>query len=353
MDNDSLQLSRPRILQPATRPHRALSEPFILHEIFLRIPQQDLLLTQRVCRAWRELISTSRALQAELFFQPDAEKSSRRQTNGQVILNPLLSLRFPSFFELYSISPTGIGPWFDTHWAESIRPRFINTGNRCHLGFPPPKPAPYPKLDPQRSAAYRRHGASWRRMIPCRPAPTELQVSFHRHRGRVDSIANDATLYKMTFTNECSTACDGYAATETSEGLHSCMLTFALIYDIVEAAYFQGIPFLASTVQFDYTFQDACPPLPTFPPWEPGLPRRRPTPEEMLVLRRFTYRKRLREELPNEKIGGQGKVLLLLRGEMARTGMRQSSPYKDQFTVEDSFNMEDLNWTDKIEYSCP
>lgn len=347
MEDNGLQLSKLSILQPTIMPHRALSEPFILHEIFLELPQQDLLLIQTVCRTWHELISTSGVLQAELYFQPDAENSPHRPMDDQVVLNPLLKSRFSSFFELHPTPPSAIrwalGPWHDTHWAKSARSQFLNSKSGSHLGFPAPAPVPYPRLDQQLSAAYRRRGASWRRMIPCRPAPTELQVSF--------DMIEFVTLYKMRFTSDRGTTCDGDSTVVAGDSRNNSILTFGLIYDIIEAACFQSIPFPADSMSPDYTFRDTPPPIPKPPRRADGLPRRFLTPEYILASGRFRYRKRLQEELPNEKIGGPGKVLLLLRGNMHTAKLSQPSPYKGQFTVQDSFNMEEFSWVDKIEHT--
>jgi hypothetical protein len=97
----------------------------MLYNVFLHLPQQDLLLIQRVCRVWREVITSSRVLQAALFLQP----LPNAVAGEPVRMNPLLLSRFPAFFEnnpTYHIhKPSTVhnmGPYYTTHWAKSIRP---------------------------------------------------------------------------------------------------------------------------------------------------------------------------------------------------------------------------------------
>lgn len=186
--------------------HSALFAPDVLHEIFLRLPQQDLLLLQRVCRMWRDIVSGSNALQAALFLQPDAERSTQRPTDSEVVLNPLPRSRFPSFFEPSSTAPPRLalvlGPWFDSHWAESLRsppPSAEATSDSAAAPFAVrlSRNARYPELDQQRSAAYRRPSASWRRMISCRPAPRELQVIHSWRLAEPRSAAGDSTIWTV------------------------------------------------------------------------------------------------------------------------------------------------------------
>ncbi|EHK41961.1 hypothetical protein TRIATDRAFT_259624 [Trichoderma atroviride IMI 206040] len=47
--------------------------PYILHCIFLHLPQQVFLLAQRVCHTWHDVISSSKVLQATLVI-PRASK---------------------------------------------------------------------------------------------------------------------------------------------------------------------------------------------------------------------------------------------------------------------------------------
>jgi hypothetical protein len=50
--------------------HDPLSTLHMLYAVFSYLPQQDLLLIQRFCRVWREVITSNRVLQAALFLHP-------------------------------------------------------------------------------------------------------------------------------------------------------------------------------------------------------------------------------------------------------------------------------------------
>jgi hypothetical protein len=121
--------------------HALLSAPHMLYNIFLYLPQQDLLLIQRVCRVWRGVITSSRVLQAALFLQPPVIVA----VDESVRMNPLLLSRFPAFFDNYpgyqeDDSPTThhMGPYYTTHWAESIRPwaQFVRDGSQEECSQP-------------------------------------------------------------------------------------------------------------------------------------------------------------------------------------------------------------------------
>jgi hypothetical protein len=105
--------------------HALLSAPYMLYNVFLHLPQQDLLLIQRVGRVWHGVITSSRVLQAALFLQPPVDAA----VDEPVRMNPLLLSRFPAFFDNEPgyqdfRPPTGhnLGPYYTTHWAERIRP---------------------------------------------------------------------------------------------------------------------------------------------------------------------------------------------------------------------------------------
>lgn len=349
-------------------PHPALFAPDILLDIFLRLPQQDLLLVQRVCRMWHEFISDSHALQVALFFQPDADTSTQRPSDNEVVLNPLLRARFPSFFELSSRVPRQhawlLGPWFDSHWAESLHSSPSSAdANPDSAGAPSTvgesRDARYPELDQQRSDAYRRRGASWRRMIPCRPAPRQLQVQQHRRRVGPRSAARHATFYKMDFEN-CggggAASHDGdSAAAEASGSVHVRHLTFGLIYDVADSTFFHRIPYPAYSITFDYSFKDRVSSLPMLPAFVSGPSQTRMTVEERLKgtkAQGYSAPEQLQKELQEGKLGGNGTLVMHLSGDMLSITGHRRSPYQGQFTVEEPYAVDQIDWTDKFDYIC-
>lgn len=74
-----------------------LSAPHILYAVFLYLPQQDLLLIQRVCRVCRQMVTSSRVLQAALCFQPLVNATTGDTLNASVRMNTLLLSRLRHF----------------------------------------------------------------------------------------------------------------------------------------------------------------------------------------------------------------------------------------------------------------
>ena len=120
---------------------------------------------------------------AALFLCREPPSSGSHQHVG-IRLNLLLQFRFPAFFSRSigtdESSDRGLAPWYTTHCAESVRPWPRNPpgDRRCTLGttLASPTALPTKQLDPIGHATYARQEASWRRMIPCFPAPTKLQM---------------------------------------------------------------------------------------------------------------------------------------------------------------------------------
>ncbi|KAL6907360.1 hypothetical protein GGI43DRAFT_397177 [Trichoderma evansii] len=325
----------------------AITTPYILYYIFLHLPQQDLLLVQRVCRTWGEVISSNKTLLAILFLCPEPVKGAR--LDGSFELNPLLQSRFPSFFDVNPMSRPPhpweheIGPWFHSHWTEHIHPWPVRQ-NRCGRQ---PKPIESPKLDPRRAAAYKYPKASWRRMIPCMPPPIELQVSFeYQTFPRAMARPTFYTLRCLKFSNEILSNKGASTFQDSADGeWRQPWLTFGLLYDIVEAAWFQSIPTPVSTAQFDYSFQETRPYI-WKPSSTPGHPPR-PTPEEKKTIFRYGRREKLRDLLPDKMIGGPGRILVLLAGnEIERNREKR---YSGQFEV-DKGAVQNLEWDEEIDY---
>ncbi|ETS84873.1 hypothetical protein PFICI_02898 [Pestalotiopsis fici W106-1] len=115
---------------------QVLYMPELLECIFLQLDMQTLLVSaQRTCRTWRELISTSPALQEALFFKPQdgpagfdgqdgrdqadntGKLESRNVACQGVRKNPLLASVFPAWFQDYQYK----GP--SPHRRNGRRPR--------------------------------------------------------------------------------------------------------------------------------------------------------------------------------------------------------------------------------------
>jgi F-box-like len=256
---------------------QVLLAPDILYEVFLHLPQQDLLMIQRVCRTWHSIIISSTRLQAALFFPGIGGNLGKRipsqvsQSASQAWeVNPLLQERFPAFFDhecqirdLRFVENT-LGPWNSTDWFRG----------KSRTPFRKPK-----LKDIQRMAAYARAEASWRRMIPFRPLPDELQVRTVTSDRSPRRLSN-GTLKCLKFSNE----------TSGNSALPYSWLTFGILYDIVEEAWFRGSPFTVGSVQFDhpYLIPESCEVLPI------GF--------ENLI--------ELRAALPKKRIGGSTCVLV-------------------------------------------
>lgn len=327
----------------------AITTPYILHYILLHLPQQDLLLVQRVCRTWRDVISSSKVLQAALFLYPEPAKRARSDASFE--LNPLLQSRFPSFFDADRVRAGNpaheIGPWFHSHWAENIHPW---PRNRDYGPVRTPRHFQSPELDPRRTAAYKYPKASWRRMIPCMPPPIELQVSFEFGKlgpRTAPPLPTLHTLRCLTFSNEIPPNKGTSSALQdgVDEEWRQPWLMFGLLYDIIEAAWFQSIPTPVSVAQFDYTFQETRPYI-----WKPNSApghSSRPTPEERKTRLQYGKREKLRDLLPDKKIGGPGRIFVNLLGYESEDNREKR--YSGQFEVEKRA-IQHLIWDEEIDY---
>lgn len=119
-------------------------------------------------------------------------------------------------------------------------------------------------------------------MIPCRPAPAELQVSYATGpAGRLDG----AGTFKSIRVDRTSTEDD----MKEGEVNRPVVLTFGLLYDVIEMAWFHHAPRFGYELHIDY-----------FPP---------DFSESSDCDRR---RRALRAVLPQQPIGGLGRVLVHL-----------------------------------------
>lgn len=293
---------------------RALDVPEILQTILLNLSQQDLLISaQRVCWKWHEVVRHSPALQEALFLRPAA---SHGPLAAELEFNPLLQSRFPGFFDgsQYEKTPTDVlGPWDTAAWVRGwppatndsfedfeVRESEAGKAEARYFGIDFLKPSPRKvqqdlpdqsrsqSLDKETAArllAYARSGASWRRMVPCQPAPTELQM----HRGiRKGSGLFEGELSVMDFGSSDA----------KSSGRH---LTFGLIYDILEAAWCQRRVGSTMILRVDYF----------------GL-------DYVASSDSNSFRTSLRDAFKQQTIGGPGRILLHLDTVMACGGYHEN-----------------------------
>ena len=272
-----------------------LEQPELLLTILAYLPQQDLLLSQRVCRMWKNLITSSRALQEALFFRPSlAEERDGTETglhNFILKLNPLLQDKFPPFFDhdrhVAELVQAGhnLGPWKSIYWYRGRSRR-----------------AKYPlrlKGAKERMTAYARAEASWRRMIPCSPAPTELQMHFGTGmdfeergitRGSLKCLKFPQTQQRQSRRQSRSNP------DRQSDRPPPSWLTFGLLYDLLEQAWFCDSNMWASSLLVDMTYEDplsdSSPPTPTSGQYH------------------NTSKTRVQVAVPERSIGGPGKVLI-------------------------------------------
>lgn len=73
----------------ATARKIALEIPELIEAILLELPNQDLLLDQRVCQLWRDTITSSPTIQEKLFYKPLS--ISTISPDNPLRINPMLS----------------------------------------------------------------------------------------------------------------------------------------------------------------------------------------------------------------------------------------------------------------------
>lgn len=106
--------------------HRTLFIPELLESILLLLTEQDVLLCQRVCRDFRDIIIGSSILQEQLFFRPLSNPNSFAgatlddEQGEQCIINTLLLRRFWPWYKI-NAQDLNLGIWssvtFDAlHW---------------------------------------------------------------------------------------------------------------------------------------------------------------------------------------------------------------------------------------------
>lgn len=194
----------------------ALQEPAILHIIFLELTPWDLLRVQRVCLNWRAAVINSTELLTILWLHPGNGKLCQQRIPGP---NPLLSTTaFEAFFDGHGINGltggrSNVGLWADLAADLLYVHSDMEDGDRLN--------------HQQRRERFMRPEASWRRMLPCWPPTTELQVILFNGYDGVSKLA------RLVFNNSVQ---------QVSLKEHPSYLTFGLIYDLAEITWFQGQP---------------------------------------------------------------------------------------------------------------
>ena len=329
----------------------ALHEPAILYAVFAELPQDDLLIIQRVCHSWRATITSDDRLLYRLWLRPTL--SSQIET-AQPHFNPILKRHFPYFMESYTAlddstvrGRANLGPWLCTGMM-------IQDGD--------------PAAHMPRRAAYLYPEASWRNMIPCRPCPNEFQFDVRSPGHRIDE--GSGILRCLTFTNDTLAARDsGPVHLRTA---HLPWLTFGLIYDLVEAAWFHGIPSYVSRAVFDYSY------VPTAPSFEEDFNRYKAAMGTMTPSCRVSLQSHLEGR---KQISGPGRVLVSLNEELRtpdeiarlRQGANaywrelqrtrrqclhyhdpfESMIFTDEFRVQGAWTVADVDWDEIHEYGSP
>lgn len=342
----------------------ALEVPEILYAILINLSQQDLLVSaQRVCRKWHNLVAHTQALQEALFLRPS---SSNDGLSTGLEFNPLLQSRFPGFFDglQYQKTPKdSLGPWNTTDWARGL-PHKIQKFDESEVQHPEtrdyearvlqhrefqasllqgrssdlrtakvqldlPDQTQSQGLDQKTAArldAYARCEASWRRMVPCRPAPTELQM----HRGmrtRFPFVRSACPVSR----GELRIINFGGAENYNSDRY----LTFGLLYDIAEDAWCEVSVRATESLRIDYFGSD----------YMPGNDV-------------DSFRQGLRDAFPNKSIGGHGTVVVHLDRQPAcntyhRNITRSASKMwrNGRLRSEGRMPMDAIVWDERLQFS--
>lgn len=114
-----------------------------------------LLLAQRTCRTWHNLITTSPTLQTALFLCASASQFP----HSSYTLNPLLTSAFPFFFSPNRLAQAERAHDWDVVWGDVDVPAQEEASV---------KPFVYSDFN-RRPSAFKRKDASWRRMHLCDP----------------------------------------------------------------------------------------------------------------------------------------------------------------------------------------
>ncbi|KAL4874379.1 hypothetical protein BJY04DRAFT_225093 [Aspergillus karnatakaensis] len=143
----------------------------LLEPILLNLPMRDLLLMQRVCRGWKDLILSSCALQLKLFLlTPRA--GPQPEATAKPEINPLLQEMFPGFFIHLKRPDWGT---LDDPDGNLSRQERRDMKRERHLNMQNTKDTRLESqewyIDTAKREAVLRPEASWRKMFPSHPPP--------------------------------------------------------------------------------------------------------------------------------------------------------------------------------------
>lgn len=95
-------------------PHRIWDIPEVVENILLFLPMRDLLLDQRVCTRWQNVIQAAPRLQQALFFRPVSNLSVGKDGRIERESNSILEATFPAWFPkllVYGEHRIADSPW--------------------------------------------------------------------------------------------------------------------------------------------------------------------------------------------------------------------------------------------------
>ncbi|KAK7179566.1 hypothetical protein DPSP01_003650 [Paraphaeosphaeria sporulosa] len=153
-----------------------LHTPELLELILSFLPPHALLLAQRTCKTWHNLITASPTLQTALFLRASASQSP----DASYTLNPLLKSAFPFILSPKELERAQQAPDWDVLWGDVDVPAQEEATV---------KPFVYSQLNRRRDA-FKRKEASWRRMHLCDP-PVRTVVWRHEGYGMAGHVVTE------------------------------------------------------------------------------------------------------------------------------------------------------------------
>ena len=205
--------------EEASATTRTLHLPEILEQILIHLPSRDLLLAQRISRAFQLTISASPKLQRALFFSPDPACPSSpitylNPTTGATSAHPrpqnnrLLLRAFPGVYPtvspvLVNLPPTredlALGRPGKEVWSWDVCISFpASPANKS------PSDSSESSLPSTADPATAYPSASWRRMYLCQPPCTALHLVRRWRRSRLPAIERPGGITMGDFVDEAT-----------------------------------------------------------------------------------------------------------------------------------------------------
>ncbi|CAK1366827.1 uncharacterized protein RHO25_011562 [Cercospora beticola] len=300
---------------------RVLQEPALLYLVLCQLSQGELLIVQRVCQTWKRTISDDRRLLKMMWLHPGSPVTNFDVDTTRI--NPLLRRTFPTIFDSCN---------FEDGFAETLV---------RHSPFNDM----YVRKSPQVLKILKFPNSSWRRMIPCSPAPDQLLVSVPgEERGK---------LMWLNFSNR---------NVQDAQKSRPPWLTFGLLYDIAECAWHQGDPWRLHGITFDFPSASL-----ERRRWHEFIPLEALIPDQLRALARSRaglVRLRLqpdirseaeRRKLHDELVAQQ----IRQRDWNARWGwcgtnfIVRNEIFTDEFHFTDALPLDEIRWDDICEYDMP